>query len=156
MRARLPNREGYVESHGTRIFWEEHGQGDRAVLFIPAWQIVDSRVWKMQIPYFARYFRTITFDPPGNGRSERPATGYDHDRMADHTRAVLDAAGVERAALVCLSRGAWAGTITLLNVPWFIRQMVRFRPYVASRVAAIPEVIPVVLPVTAVSGSKTV
>jgi pimeloyl-ACP methyl ester carboxylesterase/predicted glycosyltransferase len=111
MRARQPDRHGHVESHGTRIFWEEHGQGDRAVLFIPAWQIVDSRIWKMQIPYFARYFRTLTFDPPGNGRSDRPATGYDHDRLADHARAVLDAAGVERAAVVCLSRGAWPGTI---------------------------------------------
>jgi pimeloyl-ACP methyl ester carboxylesterase/predicted glycosyltransferase len=111
MRARLPDREGYVESHGTRIFWEEHGEGDRAVLFLPPWQIVDSRVWKLQIPYFARHFRTLTFDPPGNGRSDRPSTGYDHDRMADHARAVLDAAGVERASLVCLSRGTWQGAI---------------------------------------------
>jgi pimeloyl-ACP methyl ester carboxylesterase/predicted glycosyltransferase len=111
MRARQPDREGHVESHGTRIFWEEHGHGDRAVLFLPPWQIVDRRVWKMQVPYFARYFRTLTFDPPGNGRSDRPATGYDHDRMADHTRAVLDAADVERASLVCLSRGTWPGAI---------------------------------------------
>ncbi|MGH7400729.1 MAG: alpha/beta fold hydrolase, partial [Candidatus Rokuibacteriota bacterium] len=98
-------------SHGTRIFWEEHGEGARTVLFIPPWQIVDRRVWKMQVPYFARYFRTLTFDPPGNGRSDRPATGYDHDRMGDHARAVLDAAGVERASLVCLSRGTWPGAI---------------------------------------------
>jgi hypothetical protein len=48
MRARPPDREGHVESHGTRIFWEEHGHGPRAVLFLPPWQIVHSRVWKMQ------------------------------------------------------------------------------------------------------------
>jgi pimeloyl-ACP methyl ester carboxylesterase/predicted glycosyltransferase len=111
MRARPPDREGHVESHGTRIFWEEHGQGPRAVIFIPPWQIVDSRVWKMQVPYFACYFRTLTFDAPGTGRSGRPATGYDHDRMADHARAVLDAAGVERVSLVCLSRSTWPGAI---------------------------------------------
>ena len=124
MRARLPDREGHVESHGTRIYWEEHGQGDRAVLFIPPWQIVDNRVWKMQIPYFSRYFRTLSFDPPGNGRSDRPATGYDHDRMADHTRAVLDAAGVDRAALVCLSRGAWPGTILAVRHPERVERLV--------------------------------
>ena len=67
---------------------------------MPPWQIVDSRIWKMQVPYFARYFRTLIFDPPGNGRSDRPVSGYDHDRMADHARAVLDAAGVERASLI--------------------------------------------------------
>ncbi|HEX7214604.1 MAG TPA: alpha/beta hydrolase, partial [Methylomirabilota bacterium] len=124
MRARLPDREGHVESHGTRIYWEEHGQGERAVLFIPPWQIVDNRVWKMQIPYFSRYFRTLSFDPPGNGRSDRPATGYDHDRMADHTRAVLDAAGVDRAALVCLSRGAWPGTILAVRHPERVERLV--------------------------------
>jgi pimeloyl-ACP methyl ester carboxylesterase/predicted glycosyltransferase len=124
MRARRADREGLVESHGTQISWEEHGAGDRAVLFIPAWQIVDSRVWKMQIPYFARYFRTLAFDPPGTGRSGRPATGYDHDHLADHTRAVLDAAGVERAALVCLSRGAWAGTILAARHPERVERLV--------------------------------
>lgn len=41
MRARQPDREGHVESHGTQIFWEEHGQGPGAVVFIPPWQIVD-------------------------------------------------------------------------------------------------------------------
>jgi pimeloyl-ACP methyl ester carboxylesterase/predicted glycosyltransferase len=124
MRARQPDREGHVESHGTRIFWEEHGHGPRAVLFLPPWQIVDSRVWKMQVPYFARYFRTLTFDPPGNGRSDRPATGYDHDRMADHARAVLDAAGVERASLVCLSRGTWPGAILAARHPERVERLV--------------------------------
>ena len=73
MRAHEPDREGYVESHGTRIFWEEHGAGERTVMLIPPWQIVHSRMFKMQVPYLARYFRVLTFDPPGNGRSGRPA-----------------------------------------------------------------------------------
>ncbi len=76
------------------------------------------------MPYFARYFRTLTFDPPGNGRSDRPATGYDHDRMADHTRAVLDAAGVERASLVCLSRGTWPGAILAAQHPARVDRLV--------------------------------
>jgi pimeloyl-ACP methyl ester carboxylesterase len=94
MRARRPDREGHVESGGIRIFWEEHGTGDRAVLFLPAWQLLDHRVWKMQLPYFSRFFRTLVFDPPGNGRSDRPATGYGHEQLADHARAVMDAASV--------------------------------------------------------------
>jgi hypothetical protein len=54
MRARYPDREGYTESGGVRVFWEEYGSGDRAVVFIPPWQIVHSRIWKMQLAYFAR------------------------------------------------------------------------------------------------------
>ena len=43
------------------------------VLLLPTWSIIHSRCWKMQIPYLARYHRVITFDPRGNGRSDRPA-----------------------------------------------------------------------------------
>lgn len=83
MQARYPDRHGVVDSHGTQIYWEVYGDGERTVLFMPTWQIYHSRVWKMQIPYFARHFRVITFDPPGNGRSGRPASGFDHDRCAE-------------------------------------------------------------------------
>ena len=82
MRARYPDREGYAESGGVRVFWEEYGTGDRAVVFIPPWQIVHSRVWKMQLAYFARYFRVVVFDMPGNGRSDHPPTGYQAETEA--------------------------------------------------------------------------
>ena len=124
MRARLPDREGYVVSHDTRVYWEEHGDGPRVVLLMPPWQIVHSGVWKMQLPYFARYFRVLTFDPPGNGRSDRPATGYDHDRMADHARAVLDTAGVERAALVGFSLSCWWAAILAATHPERVEKLV--------------------------------
>jgi pimeloyl-ACP methyl ester carboxylesterase/predicted glycosyltransferase len=124
MRARYPDREGYVESQGVRIHWEEHGAGERTVFFIPGWQIGYSRFWKMQIPYFARRFRVLTFDPPGCGRSDRPPTGYDHDTIAAHVVAVLDAAGVERASLVCHSRGTVWGALVAAEHPQRVERVV--------------------------------
>jgi len=124
MRARYPDREGHVESRGVRIAWEEYGDGDRAVLFVPPWQIVHSRIWKMQLAYFARHFRVVTFDPPGCGRSDRPATGYDHDTIAAHTLAVMDAAGVGRASLVTLSRSTWQGVMLAAQHPERVDRLV--------------------------------
>jgi pimeloyl-ACP methyl ester carboxylesterase len=42
----------------------------------PAWSIIHSRHWKMQIPYLAGHGRVVTFDRGGNGRSDhrRPDT----------------------------------------------------------------------------------
>jgi pimeloyl-ACP methyl ester carboxylesterase/predicted glycosyltransferase len=79
-------------------------------VFLPPWSIVHSRVWKGQVPYFARHgFRVVTFDGRGNGRSGRPPTGYRTDDYVRDTLAVLDAVGVTTAALVGLSAGArWA------------------------------------------------
>jgi pimeloyl-ACP methyl ester carboxylesterase len=133
MRARYPDRDGHVTSHGVRIAWEEHGKGERTILLLPPWQIVDSRVWKMQVPYLSRYFRVLTFDAPGSGRSDRPATGYDPERMTDHALAVLDAAQVDRASLVCLSRSAWQGVILAAERPERVERLVLTAPALDDR-----------------------
>jgi len=124
MRARYPDREGYAESGGVRVFWEEYGSGDRAVVFIPPWQIVHSRIWKMQLAYFARYFRVIVFDMPGNGRSDHPASGYQPETEAAHTLAVMDATATPRASLVCLSRSTRTGAIIAADHPERVERLV--------------------------------
>ena len=98
-RARRPDGGGYVERGGVRIAWERYGSGQRAVLLAPTWEIAHSRMWKCQIPFLARRFTVITYDPRGNGRSDRPAvvSAYDRAQRALDTEAVLDAAGIERA-----------------------------------------------------------
>jgi pimeloyl-ACP methyl ester carboxylesterase/predicted glycosyltransferase len=106
MRALEPAATGHVERDGVRLAWERFGKGERSILFVPTWTIIHSRVWKMQVPYLARHFTVVTFDPRGNGRSDRPAAGY---TLEDHyldTLAVLDELDLEKAALVSLSRGA--------------------------------------------------
>ena len=124
MRARYPDREGLIERDGVPIAWELYGEGERTVLLIPPWQIVHSRIWKAQIPYLARHFRVVTFDPPGNGRSGRPVTGYDHDRAAADALAVLDATEGERASLVTLSRSTWQGVILAADHPERVERLV--------------------------------
>ena len=107
-RASYPDETGFVERDGVQVFWERYGDGEQTILLLPTWQIVHSRVWKAQIPFLARHFRVVTFDPRGNGRSDRPddPAAYDQSAYADDAVAVLDAVGVERAVVVSLSLGA--------------------------------------------------
>ncbi len=107
-RARYPDVEGFVERDGVRICYEVYGDGDPTVLLIPPWSIVHSRVFKMQIPYLARHARVVTFDPRGNGRSDRPGdrSAYTEREYAADALAVLDATGTDRAVLVSVSLGA--------------------------------------------------
>ncbi len=72
MRARQPDRSGYVEREGVKLFYEVYGSGALTLLLLPAWSIIHSRMWKAQIPYLARHYRVVTFDGRGNGRSDRP------------------------------------------------------------------------------------
>jgi pimeloyl-ACP methyl ester carboxylesterase/predicted glycosyltransferase len=118
-RARYPDRTGYVERDGVRVFWEQYGEGEPAILFLPTWSIVHSRVWKAQIPYFARYTRVLTFDPRGNGQSDRPLepAAYDEAQFAADALAVMDATGTQSALLVGLSLGSHRGLLLAAEHP---------------------------------------
>src|SRR5215208_4314654 len=105
-RARYPDESGYVERDGVSLHYEVYGSGEKTVLLMPTWSIVHSRHWKMQIPYLARHCRVVAFDGRGNGRSDRPAGGYDEREYAADALAVLDATATERATAISLSQGA--------------------------------------------------
>jgi pimeloyl-ACP methyl ester carboxylesterase len=110
-RARYPDEEGYVERDGVRVFWERYGDGPTTLLLFPTSPISHSRLWKAQIPFFARHYRVLAFDPRGNGRSDRPSdpAAYASWEFVEDGRAVLEAAGVERAILTGLcDGGGWA------------------------------------------------
>jgi pimeloyl-ACP methyl ester carboxylesterase len=115
----LPDATGFVERGGVRIAWESFGSGEPTILFVPTWSIVHSRVWKLQVPYFARRHRVITFDPRGNGLSDRPTTvdGYAEAEFARDILDVLDATGTERAVLVSLSLGAQRSLLVAAEHP---------------------------------------
>jgi pimeloyl-ACP methyl ester carboxylesterase/predicted glycosyltransferase len=101
-RAKYPDAEGWIEREGVRIYYEVYGSGKPTILFLPTWEIVHSRAWKMQIPYLARHCPVVTFDRRGNGRSDRPGDvcAYDRRATADDALAVLDKVGAGRVTLV--------------------------------------------------------
>ncbi|MEM1387991.1 MAG: alpha/beta fold hydrolase [Pseudomonadota bacterium] len=105
MRAKLPSETGFVDRDGVKLAYEVFGSGAHTILFVPTWAIIHSRCWKAQVPYFADHFRVITFDPRGNGRSDRPddPEAYALDAIIADVVAVLDATGTARATLVGFS-----------------------------------------------------
>ena len=108
VRAREPDRAGFAVRSGVRLYYEVHGDGPTTVLLLPAWSIVHSRIWKLQVPYLARHSQVVVYDPRGNGRSDRPATpsSYDDAELVADAVAVLEAVGVQEAVVVGLSMGA--------------------------------------------------
>jgi pimeloyl-ACP methyl ester carboxylesterase len=107
MRAREPDADGYVDRGGVKLHWEAFGEGEPTLLLPPAWTVVHSRFWKAQVPYLARHFRVVTYDGPGNGRSDRPLASapYGYEAEGQAAVAVLDATGTGQAVLVPLSMG---------------------------------------------------
>ncbi|HEY7040158.1 MAG TPA: alpha/beta fold hydrolase [Methylomirabilota bacterium] len=97
----------YIHRPDARIFYQVTGSGTRDLFLLPQCQVVThSRMWKHQIPYLSRYFRVITMDPRGNGRSDRPPTGYDLDSRYGDLVAVLEEVARPPFALVAFSCAA--------------------------------------------------
>jgi pimeloyl-ACP methyl ester carboxylesterase len=130
MRARYPDIEGFAEREGIRVAYEVYGHGEPTIFLVPTWQIVHSRLWKAQIPYLARHGRVITFDPRGNGNSDRPTASeaYAEREMAADIVAVMDATSTDRATLVTLSMGAQRGLIVTAEHPDRVEGLIALGP----------------------------
>jgi pimeloyl-ACP methyl ester carboxylesterase len=92
----------FVEVDGGRLFFEVAGDGPAVVLLHPG--LWDSRTWDEQFDAFSRRYRVLRYDVRGYGRSSRPEPSRPYSHVAD-LAAVMDAAGMERAALVGCSMG---------------------------------------------------
>ena len=119
MRAKLPSKDGFIERDGVKIFYEVYGDGPQAMVFLPPWTIVHSRVYKLQLPYFSERFRCITFDARGNGKSDRPteAAAYSLDNQIADALAVMDAADAGEAILVGFSLGGLHASLIAAHHP---------------------------------------
>jgi pimeloyl-ACP methyl ester carboxylesterase/predicted glycosyltransferase len=119
MRARDPDRADYVERGGVKTYYEVYGEARSSLLLLPSWSIVHSRLWKAQIPYLSRYYRIVTFDGRGNGRSDRPrgAEAYRTREYIADAVAVMNASETERAVVVGLSQGGHFAAILTARHP---------------------------------------
>jgi pimeloyl-ACP methyl ester carboxylesterase len=118
-----------TSADGARIAWYRYGGGERTILFVPTWNLVDARVVGHQVAALEPYADVLTFDPRGAGASDRPARGYDFPLHAADALAVLDAAGVQRAALVTASRGLNAAVLLIAGSPQRFDRLAVIAPY---------------------------
>jgi len=118
-----------VSADGTRIAWRRHGKGDLVILFIPTWNLVDSRVVRHQVDFLAARATVVTYDPRGAGLSDRPTHGYDFPMHAADALAVLDTVGVGRASIVTASRGMDSAILLATSHPDRVERLVAVAPY---------------------------
>ncbi len=93
----------FVENQGTKIYWDEQGQGPPILLIMGLGY--SSLLWHRTRPMLARHFRTIAFDNRGVRLSDAPPGPYSIATMASDAAAVLDAASIHRAHIFGISMG---------------------------------------------------
>jgi pimeloyl-ACP methyl ester carboxylesterase/DNA-binding CsgD family transcriptional regulator len=107
----MPPETRYAKSGEVNIAYQVVGAGAIDLVFVMGW--ASHLDWSWQEPSFARFLRRlasfsrlIQFDKRGTGFSDRAAGLATFEQRMDDVRAVMDAAGSERAALLGISEGA--------------------------------------------------
>ena len=127
-----------TSADGTRIAWYRYGEGERAILFVPTWNIVDARVVGHQVTALQPHATVVTYDPRGAGASERPKRGYDFPLHAADALAVLEATGIEHVALVTASRGVNAAVLLAADDPKRFDRIAVVAPYMQLEAEPMP------------------
>ncbi len=119
MRAAMPHTTGRLDRDGVGLHYEIYGSGDHTILFIPTWMFIHSRGYKAQIPYFSEHFRCITWDPRGNGLSDRPTEpeSFGQGHYVADALAIMDETGTEKAIVFGYSQSGPTCAILASSFP---------------------------------------
>lgn len=128
-----PVIEGTVDRDGVRVAYQVFGSGRPALLLLPTWPIGHSDFWCRQVPHLSGRYTVVTFDGRGNGGSDRPmdVTSYSTRTTVEDALAVMDATGVERAAVLSVSLGAEWAALMAADHPGRVAASILIAPYLA-------------------------
>ncbi|MCZ6558665.1 MAG: alpha/beta fold hydrolase [SAR324 cluster bacterium] len=104
-----------VTSGGAEIYYEVHGSGPALVFAYGRGG--NGASWWQQVPYFSAHYKVVVFDHRGFARSSGGGENFTQRQLAEDLIAILDAEGLERAALVAQSMGGWTCLGAALHHP---------------------------------------
>lgn len=120
---------GGIEVNGGRLEFDVAGNGPPVVFLHPG--LWDRRTWDDQFGLFSKTYRVVRYDARGYGRSSRPEPGHPYSPVEDLS-AVMDAARVDRAALVGCSMGGGIAIDFALAHPKRVSALVLAAPGLAG------------------------
>jgi pimeloyl-ACP methyl ester carboxylesterase len=136
----------YAKSGDVSIAYQVFGEGPANLIVVPGfvsnienyWDEPDLARWMLRA---GSYARVATFDKRGTGMSDRVADLPGLDQRMDDLRAVMDAAGMEQAAVIGISEGGPLSTLFAATYPDRCRGLVLYGSFARrgdpTRVAAL-------------------
>jgi len=121
-------------SDGVNIAYEVLGEGPRDLVFVPG--IISHVEFFHELPGYtdflrglAAFARVIVFDKRGNGLSDRIVGAPSLEERMDDIRAVMEAVGSERAALLGVSEGGPLSLVFAATYPERVDAVVLYETF---------------------------
>jgi class 3 adenylate cyclase len=121
-------------SDGVSLAYRADGDGPLDIVFVPGFVNHLELTWESPelvrfLESFGSFARLITFDRRGQGLSDRPGKPPTLEDGMEDIRAVMDAAGSERAALFAISEGGPMSILCAASFPERVSALVLWGTY---------------------------
>jgi len=129
-----PPETRYAKSGDVHIAYQAVGEGPLDTIFVPGFVSNVELAWELPGPArlfsrLAAFSRLIRFDKRGTGLSDRHVGVAHLEERMDDVRAVMDAAGSERAALFGVSEGGAMSMLFAATYPERTRALALYGTY---------------------------
>jgi class 3 adenylate cyclase len=129
----------YALSDGLHIAYSVEGQGPPDLVMCEPTHasfehLGDFPPWARFVERLAGFGRVIKFDRRGTGLSDRPSRqgAMGLEARVDDLRAVLDAVGSDRSAVMGIAAGSWAGALFAASHPERTSALILYWPRVCN------------------------
>jgi 3-oxoadipate enol-lactonase len=102
-----PDRSGYLEADGRRVYWEYFGRGDREAVCLLNGLAMHTRAWYGLLPLVQPHVDVLLFDYPGQGQSSAEDVPCLIPRFADYLAAIADTLALARLHVMGISYGGF-------------------------------------------------
>lgn len=114
----------FLEKDGKGLYYEVHGEGDPALLFVHGW-MASSAVWREQVGSLSGKNKVVTFDLTGYGQSAKPGDiAYTPDVWLDDLDALIGYLHLAKPVLIGWSMGAAIGIAYAVTRPDALSKLV--------------------------------
>jgi class 3 adenylate cyclase len=115
-------RTRYARSGDAHIAYQVFGEGDVDLVFVPGFVSNIEHYWQMPVvpqllERMGSFARVVIFDKRGTGLSDPVTSTPPLEQRMDDMQAVMDAAGMEQAALYGISEGGPASILFAATYP---------------------------------------
>jgi pimeloyl-ACP methyl ester carboxylesterase len=128
-----PPETRYARSGEVRIAYQVVGDGPFDLVFVPGFvsniELFWETAWANFLTRLATFSRMIVFDKRGTGLSDRDVGIATLEERMDDVRAVMDAAGSERAALFGVSEGGSMSLLFAATYPDRVQALLLYASY---------------------------
>src|SRR3954447_11293554 len=113
----------HADVNGQRLYYEDSGEGDTAVVFSHGY-LMDHSMFDAQAEALRDGYRVITWDERGHGATETSQDPFTYWDSASDLIGLLDELDIDQAVLAGMSQGGFLSMRAALTAPERVRALV--------------------------------